>query len=130
MKIVLGVVAGVVVAFLCVAGIEAVGHLVYPPPAGTDLTDPAQVARLMEIVPAAALAFVAAAWFVGALAGAWVANAVAKRALAGWIVVVLVIVGGVATMLMIPHPYWMWAAGMVLPVIAGTLAQRLAKVAF
>jgi hypothetical protein len=130
MKIILGVVAGLVVAFLCVMGIEAVGHLVYPPPPGTDLTDPAQVARLMEIVPAAALAFVAAAWFVGALAGAWVANAVAKRALAGWIVALLVIAGGVATMIMIPHPAWLWAAGIVLPVIAGMLAQRFARVPF
>ena len=34
MKIVLGVVAGLVVAFLCVMGIEAVGHSLYPPPAG------------------------------------------------------------------------------------------------
>ena len=48
MKIVLGVVAGIVVAFLCVAGIETVGHLAFPPPPGTDLTDPAQVARIME----------------------------------------------------------------------------------
>ncbi len=128
MKIVLGVVAGLVVAFLCVVGIELVGHNVFPPPAGTDLTDPAQVARLMETVPTAALAFVILAWFLGALVGAWVANAVAKRALAGWIVVLLVIAGGVYTMLTIPHPLWMWAAGIALPLIAGWLAQRLAKV--
>jgi hypothetical protein len=128
MKIVLGVVAGIVVAFLCVAGIETIGHLAYPPPPGTNLTDPAQVARIMDNVPAAALAFVAAAWFVGALAGSWTANVVARRALAGWIVIVLVIAGGVATMMMIPHPAWMWAMGIALPLIAGWLAQKLAKV--
>lgn len=128
MKIVLGVVAGIVVAFLCVAGIEMIGHLAYPPPPGTDLSDPAQLARLMENVPAAAMAFVVAAWFVGALAGAWVANLVAKRALAGWIVVLLVIAGGVSTMMMIPHPAWMWAMGIGLPLIAGWLAQKLARV--
>lgn len=128
MKVVIGVVAGVVAAFLCVLGIETVGHLIFPPPPGTDLTNPAEVARLMEIVPPAALAFVVIAWFVGALAGAWVANAVAKRGLAGWIVALLVIAGGVYTMIMIPHPIWMWAAGIALPLIAGWLAQRLAKV--
>ena len=129
MKIVLGVVAGVVVAFLCVFGIETVGHMAFPLPPGTDLTDPAQVARLMEAMPPAALASVVIAWFVGALAGAWVADAVAKRALAGWIVVLLVIAGGIYTMVTIPHPAWMWAAGIALPLIAGWLAQRFAKVA-
>lgn len=129
MKLVLGVVAGVVVAFACVLAIEMLGHRLYPPPPGTDFTDPAQVARLMEIVPPAALAFVVGAWFVGALAGAWVANAVAKRGLAGWIVALVVIAGGVYTMLTIPHPAWMWAAGIALPLIAAWLAQKLAKVA-
>ena len=128
MRIVAGIVIGAVVAILCVAGIESVGHLVFPPPPGTDLTDPAQVARIMENVPAAALAFVAAAWFIGALAGAWVANLVARRALAGWIVILLVLAAGVYTMMTIPHPAWMWAMGIALPLIAGWLAQRLAKV--
>ena len=127
MKIVLGVVAGIVVAFLCVAGIETLGHLAIPPPPGTDPSDPAQLARIMENVPAAALAFVAAAWFVGSLAGAWVANLVAKRALAGWITVLLVLAGGVYTMTVIPHPVWMWAMGIALPLIAGWLAQKLAR---
>lgn len=125
MKTVVGVVAGVVVAFLCIFAIEAVSHLIFPPPPGTDFTDPAQVARLMEVMPTAALVMVVVAWFAGALAGGWVANVVAKRALAGWIVALLVIAGGVATMVMIPHPAWMWGVGIALPLIAGWLAQRL-----
>lgn len=130
MRIVAGIVVGAVIAVLCVAGIEMVGHLAFPPPPGTDLTDPAQVARIMENVPWAALAFVAAAWFIGALAGSWVANLIAKRALAGWIVVALVLAAGIYTMTTIPHPAWMWAMGIALPLIAGWLAQRLAKVPF
>lgn len=128
MRIVLGIVAGMVVAFVCVLGIEFAGHAVFPPPPGTDLSNPAEVERLMSAMPVAALGFVIVAWFVGALAGAWVANAVARRALAGWIVALLVICGGVYTMMTIPHPAWMWAAGIGLPLIAGWLAQRLAKV--
>ena len=127
MRIVIGIVAGAVIAVLCVAGIEMIGHLAFPPPPGTDLTDPAQVARIMANVPWAALAFVAAAWFVGALAGAWAANLIAKRALAGWIVVLLVLAAGIYTMTTIPHPAWMWAMGIALPLIAGWLAQRLTR---
>jgi hypothetical protein len=130
MRIVGAILAGAVIAMLCVAGIEMIGHLVFPPPPGTDLTDPAQVARLMENVPAAALAFVAAAWFIGALGGAWAANRIAGRALAGWVVVLLVLGAGLYTMIQIPHPGWMWAMAVALPLIAGWLAQRLAKVPF
>ena len=127
MRILLGIVAGVVVAFVCVFAIEMVGHTAYPPPPDMDLTKAEDVARLMETVPAAALAFVAAAWFVGALAGAWTANAVARRPLAGWIVALLIVCGAVATMIMIPHPAWMWGAGLGLPIVAAWLAQRLSK---
>lgn len=129
MKIVLGVVIGAVVAFVCVFGVELIGHTVYPPPEGLDLSNPADVERLMAALPAGAFAFVLAAWFVGALAGAWVANKVAGTPLAGWIVAALVVCGGVATMLMIPHPAWMWAAGILLPVVAGWLAQRMSPAA-
>lgn len=130
MKIVLGVAAGLVVAFLCVMGIETVGHSLYPPPPDTDLSNPAHLERLMATIPSGAWAFVVGAWFVGALLGAWTANAIAKRGLAGWAVALLVVAGGVATMLWIPHPGWMWAAGILLPLIAAWLAQRLAKVPF
>lgn len=125
MRMLMGVVAGIVVAFLCVFAVEWVGHGLYPPPAGLDLNNPADVERLMATMPATAKAFVLVAWFVGALAGAWVANRIAGRSLAGWVVALLVLVGGVATMLMIPHPAWMWAGGIALPLLAGWIADRL-----
>lgn len=127
MRMILGIVAGLVVAFACVAGVEAIGHSLYPPPPGFDLTNPRDVDRLMSVMPAAALAFVLAAWFVGALAGALVANLIARRALAGWIIALLVIAAGVATMVMIQHPGWMWAAGIALPLVAGFVASRFAR---
>ena len=102
MRMILGILAGMVVAFACVAGIETLGHIMYPPPPGFDLTNPRDVDRLMSMMPAAALGFVLAAWFVGALAGALVANLIARRALAGWIIAMLVIAAAVATMVMIP----------------------------
>jgi len=128
MRIVLGVVAGILVAFLCVFGVEMVGHSLYPPPEGLDLRNPADVERLMASLPAMAFVFVLGGWFLGSLLGAWTANAVANRGLAGWIVVLVVVVAGIATMAMIPHPVWMWVAGIALPLAAGWLAQRLARV--
>ena len=129
MRILLGIVAGIVVAVVCVMAIEALGHTLYPPPPGIDLTDPAHVERLMATLPAGAFVAVVAGWFIGALAGASTANLIARRAFAGWIVAGLVICGGVATMLMIPHPAWMWVAGIALPIVAAWPAQRFAAAA-
>ncbi len=126
MRVILGILAGLVVAFACVFVIEAIGHSVYPSPPGLDLTNPRDIDRLMAVMPVAALAFVMVAWFVGALAGAVVANLVARRATAGWVVALLVIAAAVATMVMIPHPAWMWAAGIALPLLAGFVAARFA----
>jgi hypothetical protein len=126
MRMLMGIVAGVVVAFLCVFAVEWIGHDLYPTPAGLDLNKPADQARLMEAMPSAAKAMVLIGWFVGALAGAWVANRIAGRGLAGWIVALLVIAAGVATMLMITHPGWMWAGGIALPLLGAWIADRMA----
>jgi len=125
MRIAVGIVAGIVVAMLCIFAVDWVGHLLYPPPAGLDINDPADMARVMAVMPAAAKAFVLLAWFIGALAGAWTANRIAGRGIAGWVVALLVIAGGVATMVMIPHPVWMWAGGILLPLLAAWIADRI-----
>lgn len=125
MRMAMGIIAGIVVAFLCVFAVEWVGHGLYPPPAGLDVNDPADQARLMEAMPAAAKALVLLGWFAGALAGAWTANRIAGRGIAGWIVALLVIAAGIATMVMIPHPAWMWAGGIALPLLGAWMADRI-----
>ena len=126
MRMLLGILAGVAVAFLCVFAVEWIGHGLYPPPAGLDMHDPADQARLMDAMPGAAKAMILLAWFVGALAGAWTANRIAGSGIAGWAVALLAVAAGVVTMLMIPHPAWMWAGGIALPLLAGWIADRLA----
>ena len=128
MRILLGVLAGAILAGLCVYVVELVGHSLFPLPPGLDPKDPADLPAVMAAMPAAAKAMVLLGWFVGALLGAWAANRIARRALAGWIVALLVVAAGVATMAMIPHPAWMWAGGILLPPAAAWLAQRLAAV--
>ena len=125
MRIALGIVAGIVITAACVFVVESVGHAIYPPPPGLDTANPRDMERLIGMLPSGALLFVITAWFIGALAGAITANMIARTAVAGWAVALLVIAAGVATMLRIPHPAWMWAAGIGLPLAAALIAARL-----
>lgn len=127
MRIVLGIIAGIIVMVVVVFGVEFVGQQLYPLPAGLNVWDSEAMARYIETMPTQALAFVAVAWFLGALAGAFVADRIAQRAIAGWIVAILVVVFALFNLFTYPHPTWMWVAGIALPLVAAMLARRLAK---
>ena len=127
MRMIAGIIAGLVTAFACIVAVELVGHTLFPVPPGTNLHDPADMQRLASIMPFGALVMVIAGWFAGTLAGAAVANGVARGPLAGWTVALLIVCAGVWTMLEIPHPLWMWAAGILLPLLAAWIAQRFVK---
>jgi len=130
-RTIVAVVVGTVVAFVLVGVIEAIGEVVYPPPAGVDFGRPDQLASYMQRLPGGALAFVLAAWivgtFFGGLVAAWIARS--RTALAAAIVGALVLAATIANFVLIPHPAWMVAAGVVGIAIAAYLAGRLMRVA-
>jgi hypothetical protein len=130
MRIVAGVVVGLVVAFACIFAVEALDHMLFPLPLGLDLTRHEDQMRMMAAMPVAAKAIVVLGWFAASLLGGWAANLIARRALAGWIVGLLIVAGGIANMAMIAHPAWMWAGGILLPLAGAWLAQKLARLPF
>lgn len=117
--------AGLVVAMLVVGLVEMAGHTAFPPPADLDLTKPEDQARLMELVPLGAKIAVVLAWFLGALAGCAVAAWIARTIRPGWIVAGVLVLGGMYTTQMFPHPVWMVVCAVVLPVAGKLLADRL-----
>lgn len=124
-RFLLAVVAGLVVAMLVIAGVEALGHVVFPPPPGLDLARAADQERLVAVLPVEAKIAVIVAWFLGALAGAATAIALARRVLPAWIVAVAIAGLGLWTTQMFPHPDWMLASAVVLPLVAVLVAKRL-----
>ena len=126
MRKILGVIAGVVALGIVVWVVEAVSHTIWPMPTGVDPTDPKQLATVMDLVPLAAKVAVVVAWFLGALAGAWVGTKVAQWPVAGWIVVAIGVCFGVMTLFMIPHPLWMQVAAVAAPLAGGWVATKLA----
>ena len=119
------VVVGVLMAVLVIAVVEMAGHLVFPPPPGLDVTDPADQAKLMDEIPLPAMIAVVVAWFLGSLAGASTAIAIAHRILPAWSVALVIAAMGLWTTQMFPHPGWMIVSAMVLPLVAVLVAKRV-----
>jgi hypothetical protein len=122
LRITLGVVAGLVVGMVVTGVIEALGHALFPPPPGVNLTDPAAMASVMAKIPLGAKVGVLVAWFLGVLVGASTALLIAgRRQPGGWIVGAVLFAFAAWTMATIPHPAWM-IAGAVLAELAAVVA--------
>jgi hypothetical protein len=114
---------GAVVAGLVVAAVEAAGHRLFPPPEGLDPSDPEALAEAIATMPTLALLFVPLAWFLGTLVGAAVAANLSRehRKIAGLSVGGLIFAGSAFTLVQIPHPLWLAAAGLLgIPIAAWT----------
>lgn len=127
LKAVIAPIVGVVVSGFVVAVLESAGHAVFPPPPGLDLTNPADLERLWDVVRPEAMLMVVTAWFFGALAGGCVAIAISHRVISAWIVGVIVAALGLWTTQMFPHPLWMVVSALVLPLLAVLVAKRLMR---
>lgn len=125
LRTILGIVAGVVVAFVVLMGLEMAGHAAMPPPAGLDPADPEDLKQMVASASTAAKAWVVFAWFAAAVAGGWLARRLSRASWAGWVIAGLIVVGGIANIMMIPHPLWMQIAAVVAPLLGGWLVTRL-----
>jgi uncharacterized protein YacL len=122
------VLLGAIVAGVLIACLEFLGSKIFPLPPGTDPMDMEAVKAAMANVPVGALLLVLFGWFVGTAAGAWIAARVAGRApmAHGLIVGALLLTGGIANMLMLPHPSWFWVLAVAVFAVAAYLGARLA----
>jgi hypothetical protein len=124
---VLAVLAGAIVAAAVIAVVEAISSVVCPLPPGLDLHDHEAMRQHADQLPIGAFLLVLVAWAAGTLTGAWAAGLLAGRSPVahGLVVGVLFLIAGLLTMLMIPHPRWMWVGGIVLPLACGYAGGRL-----
>jgi hypothetical protein len=116
---IVAVVLGVLVAVVLIIAIEALGHVVYPPPDDLDLTDTAALHAYIMDAPIAALLFVLAAWLVATLVGGTLACFIARETPLVYAAIVggLVLLGTIINLMSIPHPLW-FSITSVLAIIA------------
>ncbi|MEG3146705.1 hypothetical protein U1839_18795 [Sphingomonas sp. RT2P30] len=122
---ILAIVAGLVAAFLIILLVEGVDERLYPVPADLDTTDAAALGAYVFAMPMAAKLLVVGGWLLGALGGVWLCLRISDRRWTGWIIVLLLIAGGVANMIQFGHPLWMQAGAVIAPLLGGWIGARL-----
>lgn len=123
MRKVLGIVAGIIVAFVIVVGVDLLAVLIHPAPAmrpGTEAT-----AVWVGNAPLAALAVIALAWLLAPLGGGFVALRISQWPASAWIVALAILASAILGALRPPHPLWMQVAAIVAPLLGAWLAIRL-----
>ena len=126
MRVFLSLLAGAVIAVVCVGVLESIGHMIFPPPPGVDVSDPEVLKTIMDDIPLGAQISVLVAWTVATFAGgsvaAWLARAGTWPA---WAIAGLMLVLIGINLVWIPHPTWMIICAVLLTIIAGFLASRM-----
>src|SRR5437773_982244 len=108
LRVIVGVVTGIIVSFVIVAAVEICSIKIFPLPPGTNMMDPASVKAAMAGVPDGARALVVVGWFLGAAVGTFLAAKIARSMAQGAIVGAILLTMAVLDMRSFPHPAWMW----------------------
>jgi hypothetical protein len=125
LRLILGPLAGLVALVATVFVIEGAGHMIFPPPPGTDLAKPEHLQSIIDRLPTGAVVAVLLAWAAGAFVGGAVAARLTGRASSAWLIGGAMLLAGMATMLQIPHPFWFQMAAVPAALVPAWLAGRL-----
>jgi hypothetical protein len=127
MRGVLGVIVGLVVAFVCVQAAEMITHQLYPFPPGADMHDMATIKKFVATLPTTALVLVLSGWLVGTLLGTFVAAKIGRSRVPAYVLGVLLLCGGIANSFVIPQPVWFTAVSIVIFIAATFAGIAIAK---
>ena len=121
-------VAGIIIAFALIFGIEYLGHMIYPPPEGLDFSDSEAMRPYVASLPPLALLFPMFAWFIAAFVGTLVASALgtARPVTFAAIIGMLILAGTITNLIWIPHPLWFSVVAVLGIIASAWLAMTIA----
>lgn len=133
LRTIAAVLLGFIVASIVMTIVESInGRVLHPDlaKAAEGIKDRESMRALLASAPVTAFIVVLVGWFLGGVAGGWVAVRVAGRSSlrAGLVVGVLLTLAGIANNLMLPPPLWFWAVSMLVLLPSAYLGARLAYV--
>jgi hypothetical protein len=108
---------GAVAMSLTVAGVQMIGHHLWPLPAGIDPNSHAQMAGIVESMPVAAKAWVVLAYAIATAVAVLVATTIARARWKGLGIALgmLMVVLCAINLALLPHPLWMAIATLAIP---------------
>jgi len=125
MRGVLGILAGLMAAVAMMVLVMFVGSILGATVPAMNPSSPESIRGAYAALGTETLLLLLTCWFLGSLAGAFVAKKIAGMSLAAWTVAGLMFAYLLLTVLMLPMPGWMQVAALAAPLIAGYLANRL-----
>ncbi len=123
----LAAIAGLVVAFGVIMGVQMIGHSIWPPPAELDWNDVEVVRTYVSQLPFLALMVPIVSYFLGALGGPLVASTIGTGrplVFAGVIGLVL-LAATIANLIQIPHPVWFSVMAIAAVIVGAWLGMQL-----
>jgi hypothetical protein len=122
-------IAGVVASMATILGVESVGRVLYPPPAGLDPSRVADAVAIAVAMPPAAFGVVVIGWVLGAFIGSLLAVRLARGAglLMAAGIAALVLSGIYSVLTTLPHPAWCGWVAVPGTLLAALLAARLGR---
>jgi len=117
-----GLASGLAVALFTIMFVEFIGNQLVPPPSGYDMS-----AGSAMSLPFENLIWPVIGWFLGALAGAWVAVRISGERWTAWAIVALVLAATIFNFALITHPMWMMIVGILAPILGGWVGQALPR---
>ena len=127
MRVIGGLVGGILLGLVGLLGVSWVNQLLYPALSTVPINDKVRAGEIMLGLPLGAQIIIAAAWFAGALAGGWVAGAISRQGWTVWVIAGLVAVIAVMNVVVISHPLLLQIASVVAPLLGGALAAALVR---
>lgn len=122
------IIGGIAIAFVTVMLIDMLNHMIYPPPAGLDFSDPEAIRPYLDTLPIGAFLLIMASSVVAAFVGTLFACLVGTIRPQNCAVIVggMVFAATVANFIMIPHPLWLAIATLLGVVVSAWLAVQVA----
>lgn len=127
-KTVVSILLGLVVGFALVAGIEMLGHMLYPIPENVDFNDKEAIKEMMKNAPIGALLMVVLAHLIGAAGAMFTTLKISKKYVPAYVVAGLFFLASTANLFMIPHPTWFTVTDILALITGFGVVCKLVKV--
>lgn len=115
LRVILGIVAGIIAGSLCIWGVETLNHILHPYPAGMKANDMEAFKSYIENLPFLGKFMVILGYAVGALVSGFISTKIAKngRPTAAVVCGLIFLSFTIYNMMVLPTPIWFWILGIL-----------------